>query len=766
MGVPQRANQRLAVLGIALSFSWLAGDLASHPLTAHASGPVFRNSSVTGGGFMSVLAQSVGGTLIAGGDTQGFFRSVDTGKTWTPQNAGIPTSAYHVAAILPLDTAWYAAVGDGANGGVARSLDDGLTWAVSGHAGASSPPVFDGSNLPGQMGQPRATGDLLASDGSFLYAASFGHGLQRWALSSSTLGGGWQCVALCASFLNSMALDGMGDAFVSAISRTGTSQGVYEVTGLGKRTRTIALGTQGAISRGVQELVSLGARVYVAGASGIGYWSHGLWSTLERSSHWYTLTGYEATSGGKPVDVLYAATYAGHGANDVEQLTVTGATAAVRGLVPPGSVGAALYGTATQWWEASSAGTAGQNLGPQSMIGGCPSSTSALCAASTADFYAGSSIVALTHNPGAPDILVVAGRSGVWYYDSSATPAWLPAVTGLASTFDPSVAVDPANSADVAASDVDWNVLASTDSLNDVDGAVRPPLFSPNNGIGFGVTWDASVSPSALIISGGSRATNTLGSIWYDAAWATGGAWTAVPLPTGVSSRPIAIASRALSAGVYVLLAAFQGTGVYAFTGSGASGTWTQVPSGATGAPSVSPSDTHGLSLAWASDGSAMFLYDAGTHAVWQSTFDGVAFAPWIELYADSDPTPGRGWVVGDPSAPTELWIANRHGLGFIDTTSCSSDCTPTWVVTSAGGPLATYSSANGDYVYMADGGVLPSFWEVQVTQCTVSCPVAAGFADPYYQTVAASPVALAAGTDGSVYLATLGNGIAAGITP
>jgi hypothetical protein len=738
------------------------------PAHADGTGPTFQNSGLSGGGFISVIAQSTStGTLVAGGDTQGFFRSVNGGQTWTPQDAGLPATGYHVGALLNVGSIWYAAVGDGSNGGIAESLDDGVTWTESPSGKGAAPPVFDGTNLPGQTGNPRATGALLATDGSYLYAASFGRGLQRWALASASPEAGWQCVAVCTSFLNSVALDGKGDAFISVISRAGVSQGVDEVSGLGSKVRTKAITAKKGVSAGVQELLSLGSRVYAAGANGIGYWNGTAWLVLDSTQHWYTLTGYETVAGKTPVDVLYAATYAGHGTKDVEQLMVNGTNVVITGLVPPGSVGADVDGTSTPWWEASSAGTAGTLTGPEAMIGGCPSSTSGLCAGNTTDVFVGSSILLESRNGGAPDAMLVSGRSGIWNYAPDATPAWLPAVAGLDTTFDLDISVDPADGANVAASDADWNVIGSTDDMTDVDGAVVPPRFTTGS-TGLAVTWDASVSPSALIASGGSRATNKLGSIWYDAAWSTGGAWTSLPLPTGVSLRPIALTAQATGPGTYVLLAAFQKKGVYAFTASGTTGTWALIPppSGSAG-PSISPNDVHGVSFAWASDGSAAFMYDEGTHAVWESLFAGGVFAPWVKVYADTSTSPGRGFVAADPNTPTVVWIANTNGLGYIDTAACITTCpAPTWVTTSPGGPLATYSSVSGDYVYMASGGTTPSFWEVQVTQCAVSCPTATGFNDPYLDEVAGNAISLAAGMDGYVYLATLGNGIAVGTAP
>jgi hypothetical protein len=136
-------------------------------------------------------------------------------------------------------------------------------------------------------------------------------------------------------------------------------------------------------------------------------------------------------------------------------------------------------------------------------------------------------------------------------------------------------------------------------------------------------------------------------------------------------------------------------------------------------------------------------------------------------VYTDASSAPGRGWVAADPDTPTEVWISNTNGLGAVDTATCTSVCAlPTWVTTTPGGPLATYASSSGDYVYMAGGGTAPSFWEVQVTQCATTCPSSAGFADPYFAAVASDGIALAAGSDGSVYLATLGNGIAVATAP
>lgn len=242
-----------------------------------------------------------------------------------------------------------------------------------------------------------------------------------------------------------------------------------------------------------------------------------------------------------------------------------------------------------------------------------------------------------------------------------------------------------------------------------------------------------------------------------------------LPLPAGVTTRPIALTSAATGPGDYLLIAAFQRTGVYAFNGSGTTGSWTPIPSPLSGGPTLSPSDVHEVSLAWAGDGSALYMYDEGTHAVWMSTIAAGLFSPWTELYANTGAGAGRGWVAGDPVAATEVWVADFNGLGMIDTSTCSAGCTPAWVIPSSGtsgvgGPLAAFAGADGDGVEMAGGGVQPAFWQVQLTGCAVTCPQVTEVDDPYYATVAGNATALAVGADGTAYVTTLGNGIAVGI--
>src|SRR5262249_26035084 len=136
----------------------------------------FSNSGFDGGGFMSQLAVDSSGTLMAGGDTQGLFRSSTTGSAWTTSNAGLKTTAFRqIADVAPSPIAahtWYAAVGNANSGALLRSSDDGATWSVKADL------IFDGGNLPSKNGHPRATGSLLAfASGGRIFAGTVSGGI-------------------------------------------------------------------------------------------------------------------------------------------------------------------------------------------------------------------------------------------------------------------------------------------------------------------------------------------------------------------------------------------------------------------------------------------------------------------------------------------------------------------------------------------------------------------------------------------------------------
>jgi hypothetical protein len=61
----------------------------------------------------------------------------------------------------------------------------------------------------------------------------------------------------------------------------------------------------------------------------------------------------------------------------------------------------------------------------------------------------------------------------------------------------------------------------------------------------------------------------------------------------------------------------------------------------------------------------------------------------------------------------------------------------------------------------MASGGANPRFSQVQLTDCAASCPAVSVVDDPYWSEAGGNVIAVAAGSDGSIYTASLGGGSA-----
>ena len=155
---------------------------------------------------------------------------------------------------------------------------------------------------------------------------------------------------------------------------------------------------------------------------------------------------------------------------------------------------------------------------------------------------------------------------------------WSPAVMGLASTFDPAVAVDPADSSDVAVADADWGVLASTDDLASVDDLVTRPCSRRSATRAWAWPGTRASRPPRSSSPGAPGRPTRWGRSGTRAGWATGGGWTSLPLPAGVPPGRSRSRPRPPVRATYLLVAAFQGAGVFAFTGSGTAGTWTLDP--------------------------------------------------------------------------------------------------------------------------------------------------------------------------------------------
>jgi len=234
-----------------------------------------------------------------------------------------------------------------------------------------------------------------------------------------------------------------------------------------------------------------------------------------------------------------------------------------------------------------------------------------------------------------------------------------------------------------------------------------------------------------------------------------------------VTTRPIALARRRPVREPTCWWRPSRTPAFFAFTGSATAGTWTLIPSPAIGGPTVSPGDIHGVSLSWAEDGSAMYMYDEGTHAVWMSSVTRGVFSPWVECTINTSLGSRAGWVAGDPTTPAQVWVADSNGLGAVDTGACASHCTPAWEIVSSGasgvgGPLGGLRRRRRDGVDMAGGGTQRP---LAGAGHRLRRRVSGGHPGrtSYYASVTRNATALAVGGDGTVYVATLGTAVAVG---
>ncbi|MFN8075206.1 MAG: hypothetical protein U0Q15_07260 [Kineosporiaceae bacterium] len=191
-----RSRRGVALLaGVSAATLTLTGlaVVASLPTSALSPTVTWDQAGPDGGGVVTAIASDGQGTLIAGGDTMGLLRSTDNGDSWKPANLGLTSTDYaKVAAVLyvpaPGGSAagrWYAAVGRGTLGAVLVSTD-GMNWSRMLGATADTGrtlPAFMGANTDQTaLAEPRSTGNLLASDGTWLYAGSYRDGVYRCRL--------------------------------------------------------------------------------------------------------------------------------------------------------------------------------------------------------------------------------------------------------------------------------------------------------------------------------------------------------------------------------------------------------------------------------------------------------------------------------------------------------------------------------------------------------------------------------------------------------
>jgi hypothetical protein len=716
-----RARAGLATLTVAAFglFTAIPAASAPAPLT-------FRGSGLAGGGFVNVLAADPTDPshLLAGGDVSGFHTSTDGGATWRTSNGGIATLGQLQIATILFSSATpglvYAGAGKkGAGGGLLASHDGGRTWSLR-----SAVPQFSGGDNEGIKAlprtHPRSTGTLLAEDpaGGYLYAATFDDGVMR----SHDGGATWTPLGLAGTYLRGLAID---PADPDTLYVGAYNDGVYV-------TRTAS--TTGTFSRIAgspltpEELLVLGSSLYVAGGKagvfrsrdgGSSWQKLGGTSIQTNGPSWLSVAGYEACGH----DVVYAGAVGG-GADAIVRSVDGGATWSSL-TADPTSIHPTIGGPGgPTWWLASQA---------RMLPGGVS--------------YVPASIVTGTGTPGGADCLDpnvwVSGRAGVWASQDAASN-WYPMMRGLGVSIARDVAGDPSVAGRVYVAAADWVFLSSTDSMASVTqkkaaGVVR----------GTDIAIDPATSPGRVYLGAGKPSTN--GEIFSSANPASAG-WTDEGLSSVANGRvPLAVAAQ--TAGTQkILIAAVEGNGIWRKTG----GAWTKVNANAmaTWQPS------RGASFAWAPGAATLYLFDHES-GVWRSGDRGKT---WTKIWTIKSSVVGTGYLAVDPAAPGRLYVsAAGSGVWRIDgATGGSVDggtLTPSLISSSpTSGPIETDAAGNLWFARNAGPGTTPALLMTGDFGATWS-----QMSDAFYAGAALFPYDLWVAPDGSVFVATNGNGVVVG---
>jgi len=181
---------------------------------------------------------SSGGTIYAGTEIEGVFRSIDDGQSWTAENTGIEKTFVRS---LAANTNYLFAGVDAdyrGHGGVYRAPLDGAQW-VPANAGIESMSIAS-----------------LYSDGPAIYAGTIGSGVFK----STDNGSSWV-----------QANNGMGDEFVTAITR---NNGILFAAGSNNLYRSDDEGgswyfTDGGQYFNIFSLFAADSNMYAGGFSGI-----------------------------------------------------------------------------------------------------------------------------------------------------------------------------------------------------------------------------------------------------------------------------------------------------------------------------------------------------------------------------------------------------------------------------------------------------------------------------------------------------------------
>lgn len=607
------------------TFTYRASDSASSSniatvtVTVRAMSLSFSQSALEGGSIVNVVAfdPRLDGTVLAGSDVAGIYRSTDWGVTWQAANTGgqgISTAALQFSPTVSGKA--YAASGDGANGTFAVSVDDGVTWEVR-----SAALHFDGGN-----GRPgRVTGNLLAFDDArgLIYAATWNQGVMRSADDGRT----WKAIGLTGADLRSLVIDPENPEVVYATTYpNSTHAGVYKTTNASASSPSFA--ALGASPRDVEEIVLIGRTLYAAsGFDGVTSSTDGgatwqvlgsgptLGSGIARSNGpvWVSIDGYETAAG----TMLYAGAVnpAVNGAGyDTVMRSNDGGRTWTSLTNDPAAIHNEVGGpTGHQWWWDGN-----------SRLGRFNSWANHIEVAA-----------------GAPGRIMISGRIDIWS-SSDDGANWYPMVEGLGVTVTRGAMADPNQPSRVYATMTDWVLTYSDDGLRDDIHRSMPTGSSQ----AWAMALDTSTTPSRVYLGTGDIASNTKGELYSNPNPATS-SWVSEGLAALTGAKRVIGVSANVVAGENIVLAAVEQGGIWRKSG----GQWTQVSSGAmAGAETSGPA----ARFAWLPGSPAAFLYDRNT-GIWRSSDAG---RTWAQIWVKPSKQNNTGYLALDPTDPTALYVS------------------------------------------------------------------------------------------------------------
>ena len=624
--------------------------------------PLVLDTNVSGGGFQGdVTITDDGKTVYSSADVAGIFKSSNGGLMFENINHGLESTKVATVAITPdNDQILYAGTGEkGVSGGLFRSVDGGQTWALTGDgAKARFAGNHSSSAHPVPRGHARSNGDLIVVDqgnnsathtDDIVIAGSYKTGVRIF-----TRGGENEASAVNTSgFVRSVARNrAIPDIAYAAIQFDDSSKnGIYKIDY-----------SNPSHPRSTREFSTLrpegltvlnNGHVYAAiGTEGIATYDGRRWkmkssglSTNNGKRQWTAVDGY--VSGNR--DIVYAGvTNLGGIANGDDYSTiwrtVDGGDNWSALVDASDNVSDTVYGKNYDWWFRIDAFREA-GLGRKNSV------------VSSIDVARGSSA-----NLTSDDIIYVSGRGGIWK-SLNGGDSWQPAVYNMQATSQRGVAVNPNDPDQVVLANTDFVAVETRSGFTGNDLSRDKPRGSESRA--YDAIFDA-VS-NEIILGVGDRDKNNpgYGEVFVKSASAlgapSGSGWTNTNLRAATASYDGR--ARAVSYGYHngraattqTILAAVEGEGVYRYH----NGNWSK----STG---VSIGSTERSNFVWPDNTNSgiVYLLDLSS-GLFRSNDGGRSWADiWPEMSFQNKNFYNSGYIAADDNNPTTLYLSVQGDRG------------------------------------------------------------------------------------------------------